>query len=80
MILYSAVERAVFRLEGSLSAVLSSLCYSRETHPPGSNSHGCLTLHFAKNRNERRARSLKPTLPTAVFRMILLIGVFSESH
>ena len=65
--LYSVVERAVFRLKGSFSAVLSSFYYSRETHPPGSDSHGCLTLHFAKNRNEHRAKSLNPTLPTSVF-------------
>ena len=70
--LFPAVERAVFRLEGSLSAVLygghSAMCpyNSRETQPPGSDSHGCLTLHFAKNRNEHRAKSLKTTLPIAV--------------
>ena len=74
MDLYAAVEKAVFRLKGPFSAVLSSFCYSCETRPPGSDSHGCLTLHFAKNRNELRARSLKPTLPTAIFRMILLNG------
>ena len=65
----TAVERAVFRSKSFLSAVLSSFCYSHETHPPGSNSHGCLTLHFTKNGNERRAKSLKPTLPTAEYRM-----------
>jgi len=68
MDLITAVGRAVFRSEGSLSAVLSLFRYSRETHPQGSDSHGCLTLHFAKNRNEHRARTLKPTLPTAEYR------------
>jgi hypothetical protein len=66
----SAVERVGFRLESSLSALLNSFHYSHETHPAGSDTHGCLTLHFAKNGNERRAKSLKPTLPTAVFRII----------
>ena len=70
IILKTAVGRAVFRSGSSLSAVLSSFCYSRETHPPGSDSHGCLTLHFAKNSNERRAKSLKPTLPTAEYRIM----------
>jgi hypothetical protein len=60
-----AFERAVFRLESSLSAVLSSFRYSHETHPAGSDTHGCLTLHFANNGNERRAKSLKPTLSNA---------------
>ena len=64
----TAVARAVFLLKSSLSAVLSSFCYSHETHPEcvlDSNNHGCLTLHFAHNGNERRAKSLKPTLSTA---------------
>ena len=65
--LYSAVERAVFRSEGSLSAALSSFCYSRETHPPGSNSHDCLSSISLRTANEKRAKQLKPTLPTAVF-------------
>jgi hypothetical protein len=69
-IIYSAVEKAAFRSGGSFYAVLSSLSYSRETHPPGSDSHGCITLHFAKNRNEHRAMPLKSTLPTAVIRSI----------
>jgi predicted RNase H-like HicB family nuclease len=51
------------------------LCYSRETHPPSSDSHGCLTLHFAKNRNEKRAKALKTTLSTAVFRFIYSNGI-----
>jgi hypothetical protein len=70
--LKTAVERAVFRSGSSLSAVQSSLCYSRETHPEcfrDSDSHGCLTLHFAKNGTERRAKSLKPTPPTAEYRI-----------
>ena len=70
------VERAVFRLKSFLSAVLSSLCCSHETHPAGSNSHGCLTLHFAKNGNERKAKSLKPTLSTAEYRVILTLILF----
>jgi hypothetical protein len=67
--LKTAVERAVFRSGSSLSDVLSSFRYSLETHPSGSDTQGCLTLHFAKNVNERRANSLKPTLPTAGFRI-----------
>jgi hypothetical protein len=63
--LKTAVERAVFRSGSSLSAVLSLFRYSHETHPSGSDTHGCLTLHFANNGNERRAKSLKPTLPSA---------------
>ena len=70
--LYSAVEKAVFPSECSLSAVLRSVSYSLETHPLSSNCHGCLTLHFAMNRNEHRARSLKPTFSTAVFGTIAL--------
>ena len=66
------MKKLSFAQKVSLSAVLSSLCYSRETHPPGSDSHGCLTLHFAKNSNEHRAKSLKPTLSTAVFGTIAL--------
>ncbi len=56
IILYSAVERAAFRSGGSLSAVLSLLCYSRKTHPSGSNSHGCLTLHFTKNGQRKKVQ------------------------
>jgi hypothetical protein len=67
--LKTAVGRAVLRSKSFLSAVLSSFCYSHETHPPGSNSHGSLTLHFAKSGNERRAKSLKTTLPTAGYRI-----------
>jgi hypothetical protein len=67
-ILQTAVERAVFRSGSSLSAVLSSFCYSLETRPLGSDTQGCLTLHFAKNVNERRAKSLKATLSTAEYR------------
>jgi hypothetical protein len=70
-ILKTAVERAVFRSGSSLTAVLSSFCYSLETHQ-GSDTQGCLTLHFAKNVNERRAKSLKPTPPTAEGRFIFL--------
>ena len=65
MIISPAAKRAVIRSGSPLSAVLSSFRYSRETHPPGSDNHGCLTLHFAKNGDERRAKSLKPTLPAA---------------
>jgi len=61
----TAVAKAVRRSKSFLSAVLSSFCYGHETHPPGSNSHGRLTLHFAMNGNKRRAKPLKPTLPTA---------------
>jgi len=43
----------------------------------GSNSPGCLTLHFARGGNERRAKSLKPTLPTAHHRIILTLILFS---
>ena len=64
IILKSAFVRAVFRLNSSLSAVLSLFRCSQETHSPGSNNHGCLTLHPAKNADERKAKSLKPTLPT----------------
>ena len=66
----TAVKRAVFRSGSSLSDVLITFCYSRETRPSGSDSHGCFTLHFAKNVYERRANSLKPTLPTAKYRSI----------
>jgi hypothetical protein len=72
IVLYSAVERVDFRLKGPFYVVLSSFCYSRETRPSGSDSHGCLTLHFAKNHNERSANSLKSTLSTAVFRIMRL--------
>jgi hypothetical protein len=65
MNLKTTVERAVFRSRSSFSAVLNSFRYSHETHPSGSDTHGCLTLHFANNGNEKRAKSLKPTLPTA---------------
>ena len=41
-ILKTAVEKAVFRSGNSLSDVLSSFRYSRETHPSGSDTHGCL--------------------------------------
>jgi len=67
--LIAAVERDAFSLKNSLFAVLSSFCYSRKTHPLDSESHGCSTLHFAKNRNEHRAKSFKPTLPNAGYRM-----------
>jgi len=70
IILYSAVGRACFRSGRSFSAVVSSLRYSRETHPTGSDTHGCFTLHFANNGNENLTKSLKQTLPTAVFRII----------
>jgi small-conductance mechanosensitive channel len=66
--LYSAVGGTVFRSGRPFSAVLSSFRYSRETHPPGSDTHGCLTLHFAKNSNEKRTKSLKSAPQTAVFR------------
>jgi len=78
--LKTAVGRAVFRSGSSLSAVLSSFCYSRETHPPGSDSHCCLTLHFAKNSNERRAKSLKPALPTAEYRINKIYHVFFREY
>ncbi len=61
----TAVDRAAVRSGGSLSAFLDSFRYSRETHPSGSNSHGCLTLHFDKNGDERRAMPLTPPLSTA---------------
>jgi hypothetical protein len=70
IILKTAVEKAVFRSGSPLSAVLSSFCYSLETHPESirdSNTQGCLTLHFAKNGDERRAMSLKPTLSTVEY-------------
>jgi hypothetical protein len=66
----TAVGRAVFRSGSSLSDFLSSFCYSLETHPEcfrDSDTQGCLTLRFAKTVNERRAKSLKPTLPTAEY-------------
>jgi hypothetical protein len=61
--LFSAVGEAIFRL--ILSMVydlcgLGSFRYSRETHPQGSNTHGCLALHFAETGKEKRAKSLKP--------------------
>jgi hypothetical protein len=71
----STVERVVFRLKSSLSAVLSSFRYSHETHPESfrdSDTHDCLTLHFAKNANGRRAKSLKPILSTVVSRITFL--------
>jgi hypothetical protein len=77
IILKTAVARAAFRSKNFLSAVLSSFCCSHETHPPGSNSHGCLTLHFAKNGNERRAKPLNQTLPTSEYRIIITLVFFS---
>jgi hypothetical protein len=71
IILDSAVERAVIRSGSPFSAVLNSFHYSRETHASGSESHGYLTLHFVKNGNEKRAKSLTSTLSTAVFRIIV---------
>jgi len=65
MSLMSLVGKAGFRLKSSFSVVLSSLSYSHETRPLSSNNHGCLTLHFANNSNERRAKALNPALPTA---------------
>jgi len=70
MNLYPAVGSTVFRLKRSFSALVSLFRYSLETHPEcfrDSNTQGCLTLHFANNRNEKRAKPLKTTLPTAVF-------------
>jgi hypothetical protein len=58
---------------------MGSFCYSHDTHPLGSNSHGCLTLHFAKNSNERRAKLLKPTLPNAEYRMKKLFVLMAVS-
>jgi RND family efflux transporter MFP subunit len=77
IVLKEAVERVAFRLVSSFSAVLSSLRYSRETHPPGSDSHDCLTLHFAKNNNEKRAKSLKATLSTDRYLIIFFIIIAS---
>jgi hypothetical protein len=48
------------------------------TNPLGADSHDCLTLHFAKNVNERRAKSLNPTLPTAVFRLKDIAHIIHE--
>jgi putative glutamine amidotransferase len=64
----SAVEKVVFRLESSLSSVWAESILplqSHETHPQGSDTFGRMTLHFAKNGNESRAKSLKPALPAA---------------
>jgi len=58
---YSAVERAVFRSEGSLSAVLSSFCYSRVLLSESAEAK--------RTTNEHRAKSLKPTLPTALLKI-----------
>jgi len=69
MKLETAVEKIGIRSGSSLSAVLSSFRYSRETHPAGSDSHGCYTLHFAKNGNGSRAKSLMPIPPTAKYRI-----------
>ncbi len=71
MNLYSTVDRAAFRSGRPFSAVLSSFLYSRETHPAGSDTHGCFTLHFAKNGNEKRAKSLNAALSTAFIRVFL---------
>jgi hypothetical protein len=79
MNLYPAVGSTVFRLKRSFSAVVSLFRYSLETHPEcfrDSNTQGCLTLHFANNRNEKRAKPLKTVLPTAVFRMKQNILIF----
>ncbi len=51
MSLSSSDVRTVFRVGNSLSAVLSLF-------------HGCLTLHFANNGNERRVKPLKSFLPS----------------
>lgn len=75
--LYSAVDRAGLCSGRSFSAILSSFHFSHETHPSGSDSHGCLTLPFAKNGNEKRAKSLNPTQPTAV---IGIIGAYHEDR
>lgn len=58
--------RADFRSGSPFSAVLSSLRYRLETHPAGSDTQVCFTLHFAKNGNEKRAMSLKSALPAAI--------------
>jgi micrococcal nuclease len=61
------VGKTVIRSGNSLSAVLSLFRCSRETHPEsvrGSDSHGCFTLHFANNGNERRVKLLTPVFPT----------------
>jgi micrococcal nuclease len=61
------VGKTVIRSGNSLSAVLSLFRCSRETHPEsirGSDSHGCFTLHFANNGDERRVKSLTPVHPT----------------
>ena len=71
-ILYFAAGSAVFRLKRSFSAVVSLFRYSLETRPSGSDAQGCLTLHFADNPNEKRAKPLKTTLTTSVFRVIVL--------
>jgi hypothetical protein len=68
MIHKAAVEKAVFHSGSSLSAGLSSFRYSRETHTLGSDTHDCLTLHFAKTGNERRAKSLKTTFSTVEYK------------
>jgi hypothetical protein len=60
-----AAGSAAFRLKRSFSAVASLFRYSLQTLPPASETQDCLTHHFADNRNEKQAKTLKTTLPTA---------------
>jgi hypothetical protein len=68
-----AVGSAAFSLKRSFSAVVSLFRCSLETHPEcfrDSDTQGCLMLHFANNRDEKRANTLKATLPTAAVRIM----------